>query len=118
MSWVLSWLLAFAFTQLVEMGVYVHAHEAPRPMRERLAIAFACSAITHPLVWFAIPELVQLAREGTGWWTTVWICESFAVLAEAALLACFGVPRALLWALGANGCSFLLGLFAYMRLQW
>lgn len=122
MSFVFSWMTAFAFTQCVEMGVYVHAHDAPRPLRERAAIAFACSAITHPLVWFVIPDLVGGAFDAlghhAGWWTVVAFAEVFAVLAEAALLALFGVRRALLWALLANGCSFVLGLFGYLYLDW
>jgi hypothetical protein len=116
-SFALSWLVAFVFTQSVEMGIYVHAHDRERPRRERIAIAFACSAITHPIVWFVIPELARAAGLG-GWWTAVAVGETFAVLAEAAFLACFGVRRALLWALAANGCSFVMGLFGYLELSW
>lgn len=112
-----SWMTAFAFTQMVEMGVYLHAHERPRPLAERLAIAFACSGITHPLVWFVIPELADAAGIA-GYWSMVAVAETFAVLAEALVLACFGVPRAFLWALAANTCSFVLGLFGYLRLHW
>lgn len=118
MSYALRWLLAFAFTQVVEMGVYVHAHDTPRPRAERLAIAFACSGITHPLVWFAIPEWIALAQPQAGWWQTVGLCEAFAVLAEAGLLTCFGVARPWAWALLANGSSFALGLFGYLCLAW
>lgn len=116
-TFVLSWLTAFAFTQMVEMGVYVHAPDRARPLAERLMIAFACSGITHPLVWFVIPELAQGVGI-PGYWPMVAIAEAFAVLAETAVLACFGVRRAFLWSLGGNACSFTLGLFGYLWLRW
>lgn len=102
------------------MGVYVHAHPGveiegrpPRPMRERLAIAFAASGITHPLVWFAIPDLSSAWLGIETWSHIVAIAEAFAVLAEATLLWAFGVRRALLWALAANTTSFVCGWFCY-----
>ncbi|UJR82105.1 hypothetical protein [Sandaracinus amylolyticus] len=117
MSWILRWLAAFALTQCVEMGVYVQAHDAPRPLRERVAIAFACSGITHPLVWFVLLEV--LGELGVrAYWGQVAITEGIVVLVEAAFLACFGVRRALLWALAANALSVLFGFFCYTRLAW
>ncbi len=116
MDFVLRWLTAFVFTQIVEMGIYVQAFPKERPLRERVAIAFCASAITHPLVWFVIPDVT--ASLGISWWPTVGIAESFAVLAEAALLASFGVRAPLLWALLANGASFLIGLFCYTHFGW
>lgn len=118
-SFAISWLVAFVFTQCVEMGVYVHAHEASaqRPVSEKIAIAFACSAITHPLVWFVIPDLSRAAGIAH-WWTTVAICEAFAVIAEGILLTSFRVRHAFVWALAANTCSFVMGLFGYLRLDW
>jgi hypothetical protein len=112
----LRWLTAFAFTQMVEMGIYVNAFPVERPRRERLAIAFCASGITHPLVWYFIPDVA--GSIGISWWPTVAIAEAFAVLAEAALLACFGVRMPLLWALLANGTSFLIGLFCYTHFGW
>lgn len=121
MDWTERWLLAYAFTQLVEMGVYAQAHPRvaldgvpPRPPGERLAIAFAASGITHPLVWFAIPALAELWFGVRDWNGVVALAEAFAVLTEAALLAAFGVRWALLWALAANGTSFLCGWFCYL----
>jgi hypothetical protein len=124
---ILAWFRAFLLTQAVEMGVYVHATGA-RPLRERLAIAFGASAITHPLVWFVIVEGVRLAlRElgvelpfETAWWTGVAVAEVFAVLGEAVWLALFGVRalHALGYALLANGASFTFGLFLYQRSGW
>lgn len=110
------WALAFAFTQLVEMGIYAHAHGRRRPLAERLAIAFACSGITHPLVWFVVPSLCERWLGMRGWWSTVAVAEAFAVLAEALFLAAFAVRTPLRWALLANGVSFTLGLFGYLYL--
>jgi hypothetical protein len=111
----LRWLFAFAFTQLVETGIYVQA-VGDRPWRERLAIGLGASAITHPLVWYVIPDVGS--SFGLGWWTTIAIAETFAVVVEAGWLAAFGVRRAFLWSLAANMTSFSLGLFGYSRLGW
>ena len=118
MSWSFRWLLAFALTQSVEMGVYAQAHARPRPLRERLAIAFAASGISHPVLWFFIvPVLTDDA--GLRWWTTVAIGEAFAVLSETALLWAFGVRMPIVWALMANATSFLVGLFLYTHFpEW
>jgi hypothetical protein len=114
-DFVLRWLWAFVFTQLVETGIYVQATPT-RPLRERLAIGLGASAITHPLVWFVIPDITQAF--GISWWPTVAIAETFAVLVEAGWLAAFGVRRAFFWSLAANMISFSLGLFGYTLLRW
>ena len=115
MSFVLRWVWAFLFSELVETGIYVQAL-GNRPLRERLAIGLGASAITHPLVWYVIPDVTS--SFGLGWWTTVAIAEVFAVLVETGWLAAFGVRRALLWSVAANMTSFSLGLFGYSRLGW
>lgn len=123
MSFLASWLRAFLFTQVVEMGVYTSA-TAPRPLRERLAIAFAASAITHPIVWFVIPDTVRaLALTGdvmTDWWIAIAVAETFAFSAEAVWLGLFGVrPReAAARAFLANAFSFTLGLVLYRFGLW
>lgn len=123
MRWILQWSIAFCFTQLVEMGVYVRAH-APlsdgtqRPIAERLAIAFGASGITHPLVWFVIPDVAMNGLGIAEWWHVVAIAEVFAVLTEAIYLRAFGVRWAILWSLAANGTSFVGGLFCYDILDW
>lgn len=110
-------MVAFAFTQMVEVGVYAQAHDRPRPLAERLAIGFACSGITHPLVWFVIPELARAAGIER-YWTMVACAEAFAVLAEAAFLSGFRVRHPLAWALAANTSSFVMGLYGYRLLAW
>ena len=94
-----GWLLAFAFTQAVEIPIYRRAG-AP------LWVAFAASALTHPVVWFVFP------LAGLEWgWMVVW-AELFAWLAEALWLRWHGVRRPLLWSLLANGASLSLGLLS------
>ncbi len=122
-----AWLRAFLLTQTIEMGVYAHA-SGSRPLRERLAIAFGASAITHPIVWFVIPEAVRrlLAQHGlstgwqTDWWVGIAVAETFAFSAEAIWLALFGVrpAQAAAASLLANGASFTLGLFLYENMGW
>ncbi|MBX7192216.1 MAG: hypothetical protein K1X94_09170 [Sandaracinaceae bacterium] len=112
------WAIALAFTQMVEAPIYATAIGGARPTRERWAIALAASFITHPLVWFVIPELVSTLAPGASHWSAIAVAETFAVTAEALWLALFGVRYALPLALLANGASFTLGLFAYVFLAW
>ena len=94
-----AWLLAFTFTQAVEIPIYRRAG-AP------LWVAFAASALTHPVVWFLFPQA------GLGWiWMVVW-AELFAWLAEALWLHWHRVQRPLVWSLLANGASLSLGLLS------
>jgi len=119
LAWIGRWLLAFTMTQVTEMGIYANAPGGPpRPLRERLSIAFGASAVTHPIVWFVIAPLC--ARLGLGWWTGVTIAEVFAFAAEGLWLMGFG-HRALPafgTSLVANALSFTLGLFCYEALGW
>src|SRR5262249_35014609 len=58
----LEWIYAFLFTQAVEVPIYVFAlrggPETPpqRALAKRVLIAFGASALTHPIVWFVIPQ--------------------------------------------------------------
>jgi hypothetical protein len=94
----MTWLTYFLFTQIIEIPIYGYA------LRGRVAVAFGASAITHPIVWFVFPRLID------SWWPMVLAAESFAVIAEAIWLRAFGLRRALAWSLAANGASFLFGL--------
>ncbi len=126
--YVLEWLRAFALTQVIELAVYALILPASRPRRERLAIGFGASAITHPLVWFVIPALMQLIRPCVApdleprvyWWVTVAVSEAFAFGAEAGWMRAFGLswPRAALASGLANGASFTVGLVCYKLLGW
>lgn len=98
-----AWLAAYAFTQLVEVPIYVAATRG-RSLAQRLAIAFGASAVTHPFVWFVWPELVR------PYLLFVVVAEVFAIAVETAWLAAFDVKKPLAWALGANLVSVGLAL--------
>ena len=118
LAWIGRWLVAFLLTQSVEMGVYVNAPGPERPLRERLAIAFGASAITHPIVWFVITPLY--GPLGLTWWQAVGIAEAYAVAMEAVWLMFFG-HRPIVAAGAAaiaNSLSFGIGLFCYEYLGW
>lgn len=102
----LPWLLAFAFTQVVEVPIYLRALDG------RFGVAFGASAITHPVVWFVFPWAFARLLPSVGYWPMVAAAEAFAVAVEAGWLAAFGLRRAPLWSLGANGASLGLGLLS------
>ncbi len=113
----IAWLSAFALTQAVELPIYVRALRERPPAIERLgpalAVAFAASLLTHPIVWFVIPKLVP-----GEWLTMVLVAEAFAIAAEAAWLRAFGLRRALAWAAFANAASVLVGLVSRALFAW
>lgn len=125
-EWLGSWFTAFVLTQVVEMGVYIFAPGPARPTRERVAIAFAASAITHPIVWFVITpfhlplgELLGLHGQ-SAWWAIVAVAETFAFVVEAIWLMMFGYRPLVAFgtSLVANSLSFTIGLFCYEVLGW
>lgn len=132
MSLVVSWFWAFAFTQALEVPIYVVALGrradprsgealAPESLRWRLGFAFLASMATHPYVWFVIAPIMysRLWTAAAASWPALadWhyplffaVAEGFAVACEALLLRALRVPRAWLWALAANATSAGLGL--------
>jgi len=113
----IPWLLAFVFTQAIEMPIY------RKGARATWAEAFGASALTHPMVWFVLPGWVRdgyvawlaphpsLRLDSSGQWLLMLVVvETFAVLVEAAYLAYLRRPRPLLWSLVANASSAGLGL--------
>ncbi|PRP93951.1 hypothetical protein [Enhygromyxa salina] len=116
-----AWLLAFGFTQLIEVPIYIRALLERLPNREpvcqrwpvALAIAFGASAITHPIVWFVMPKLVP-----GSWLAMVIVAELFAITAEAAWLRAFGLRRSLAWAAFANAASVVIGLLLRQAFGW
>jgi hypothetical protein len=105
---VIAWLMAFAFTQAVEVPIYRRAGTGWRD-------AFLASAITHPIVWFGFPTV---RGWGLGYSGTLVVMESFAILAEALFLWTRGVRRALLWTLLANLASVTLGFASRALFGW
>lgn len=114
----LSWLWAYLFTQAVEVPIYV---AGPRARWDQ---AFMASALTHPIVWFAIPRFYQWAHRmaggvnegpvpgGVHYWVMSFLAETFAVVAEGLYMRSLGKSRPFLWALAANATSVALGLLS------
>lgn len=108
-----AWLIAFAFTQAVEVPIYLRATGG------RLGVSFLASTLTHPVVWFVFPALLSGLERlvgadlGLPGYVGMVVCaELFAWLAEALWLRRHGVVRALLISLLANGSSLSLGLLS------
>ena len=104
MALLLPWLRAFALTQLVEGPIYA------RTAKISWWKALVPSAVTHPFVWFVFPLLQE---HGVSYLGMAAAAEAFAVLVEAALVACaFGVPgrRAFWISVLANASSVAVGL--------
>ena len=122
----IAWLVAFVFTQCIEIPIYVRA------LRGRPVVAFGASAITHPIVWFVIPRMWVRSYLSLIAWSPLFIvrapiaryacmvllAESFAIAVEALYLRAFDVRRAFAWSLLANGASVTLGLLSRAAFGW
>ena len=97
----LNWLVAFTFTQAVEVPLYLRVTASWR-------VAFLASTLTHPVVWFVFPVLWPEAWGG--YWGMVAGAELFAVGGEALWLKVNQVPRALLTSFVVNATSACVGL--------
>ncbi len=126
-----AWRDAFLFTQIAEIPIYVLAMrhaiakgiaERPRPWHLQLLAAFGASAITHPVVWFVIPELAaSFADPSRAYIEYVIRAETFAVVVEAFyfhLIAGVRMRRALVWSLLANGISASAGFASRHYFGW
>lgn len=122
-EFLLRWLIAFGITQGVECPLYM------RVFRVRFAVAFAASAITHPLVAFAIPSLwayvIPAAESAFGHTLSDdayfvgygAVAETFAIVAEAVWLAWrtnLTLRRAFVASLVANVASASIGGLIYL----
>jgi hypothetical protein len=127
------WLPAFAFTQAVEVPIYLVALGAAGGSRaRRVAVAFGASALTHPIVWWLLPRAweslylaiaapsaaLRIASPGGRFVARLLFSEAFAVGAEAAYLRAWGLRRALAWSLVANAASVALGLASRALFAW
>jgi hypothetical protein len=102
----LPWAKAFLVTEIVEAPIYRIAIPA------RWRYALGASAVTHPFVWFAFPEL------DLDWTVIAILSETFAVVVEAIFfwkLVRVRLARALLVSILANGSSVAVGLFLRSR---
>ena len=104
----MTWPIAFALTQLLEMPVYWFGTRASKlSVGKRLAAGFGASALTHPILWFVLyPTLIGLI----GYWPFFVVGEALVVIVEALYLGAFGVKRPWLVALAANTFSATVGL--------
>lgn len=109
----LPWLVAFVATQVVEVPIYLLAQRrgpSERNLSARLWIAFAPSAITHPIAW-------GLGLILHPFWVHALVAETFAVVVEALWLRRRGVPQATWWSLTANAASVAIFIFARSLLR-
>lgn len=129
-----QWFWSFAFTQLVEVPIYLRALGGPDrvpapPWPHRVGLAFLASALTHPYVWFVFFALFySRAYDDLAYrWPALDLhryaiyfifAETFAVVVEALLLRACGLRRALLWSLCANATSAGLGFLSRHYLGW
>ena len=106
----IEWVSAFLITQIIETPIYAHAIGKRRGC---WAMAFAASALSHPLIFIIVPELF----DGT-WWRYVVLAEGIAILMETIWLRWLGIDRPLKWALLANISSLSLGLLSRWIWGW
>ena len=97
-----AWLVAFVFTQLVEVPIYSVG------LRVGILPAFGASTLTHPLLWFVLFPYLHVPYV----WKIV-VGESLVWLVEAGYFALiFRRRRAWLWSFIANGASFGTGMLS------
>ena len=94
-----GWLVAFFITQLFEVPIYWKVTGSFR-------VAFFASAITHPVVWFVFPVLMEY---GLDYVPMVVLAELFAVGVEAWWLRFNGIRNPVLLSLLANCFSASMG---------
>jgi hypothetical protein len=104
-----DWFAAFTITVALEVPVvlFVLRRAEPEPLRLALLVVFANLA-THPVVWFAITQLLLVGSPGY-----VLVAETWAIAAEAVFLVVairgLSARRAIAAAVVANAVSFLAG---------
>jgi hypothetical protein len=102
------WWSAFLLTLVLEIPVYVLLTRGRVPAWRSAAAGVVCSAVTHPLLWFAWPRTAMsyAAYLVTG--------ELLVIAAETAIFWVVAHPlklrRAALVALAANAASCLVGI--------
>jgi hypothetical protein len=104
----MSWWTAFALTQAIEIPLYLLGMRGSAlTLGWRLAAAFGASALTHPVVWFVLPEL------GLSVWPYFVLAETFAVVTEWIYLRAFEIPRPAVLSLTTNATSATVGLLLH-----
>jgi hypothetical protein len=117
-----AWVRAFVFTQIVEVPIYFVAlgrtslMAGPLKVWQRLAVAFLCSLITHPVVWFVMPRIIDAYAD---YIPMVISAETFAVAVEAFVLTFAGMTRrALAVSFLTNMTSMSLGFLVRYFFRW
>lgn len=103
-----AWLMAFAFTQAVEVPIYLRAKAGWRA-------AVLASTLTHPVVWFGFATVRGWVHSYSA---TVVVMEAFAIILEAIWLSAHKVKHPFLWSLGANLASVTLGFASRALFGW
>lgn len=106
----LNWPEAFFLTQVIEMPIYVYCLKRwghHRAWFNVVFIAFAASAITHPLVWFVFPKILSLKGNYPLFF---WAVELFAWSVEGCYFKFFKVKYPWMVSLIGNGASAGVGL--------
>ena len=103
-----AWLIAFAFTQAVEVPIYLRSGAGWRA-------ALLASAFTHPWVWFGFSTVRGWVHSYS---VTLVLMEAFAIIVEAIWLSSHKVKHAFLWSLGANLTSVTLGFASRAVFGW
>lgn len=126
---VAGWIRAFIFTQAVEVPLYLLAFAWPLlrgrladgrprpalPMAVRVGVAFLCSLLSHPVVWFGFPRLIDSAEHYAA---MVVAAETFAVTSEATILWAVRLRYPLLVAFAVNMTSMSLGFLLRYLTSW
>jgi hypothetical protein len=105
-AYLLAWLRAFLFTQVVEMPIYMRYAPSSKVR------AFGASAVTHPFVWFVFPLLGTQVFGTRASYAGVYLgSELFAWLVEALVMRAPAGTwlRAMSVSLLANAASVALG---------
>ena len=103
------WLLAFVWTLALELPIYTLWLRGKTSGRALVGLVLAVNAVSHPLLWFAMPRF-------TPYTTYLVVGESGVVLIEAAIIAIALAHRpgnlraAFLASLTANAFSTVVGL--------
>lgn len=102
-----AWARAFALTQVIEVPIYTAIAWKKAPLPRLIAAAFACTAVTHPLLWFVWPHVV------TDYTAFVVSGELLIAVGESllffALIPRLDLPRAIGAAFVANATSYGMG---------
>jgi hypothetical protein len=102
-----GWFAAFCLSLVVEVPIYLALLGTPWP--RRVCAAFGTTLLTHPYVWFVLPNpLIPVL----GYWGYVVVAEVLVVLVETGVCVCLDSPpkRALLAAGLANAASYGVGV--------